>query len=484
MKTEVEVFQGHQIGGCVTVITYTDGDTVNRIMIDYGSSLPGSNIEKEFEYPWKEKPIDAIFITHYHGDHIGRIFNIPKDVHVPIYMGSVTRQILINIREALSKRKEDGEKYQKELEFLQDDSRIREFEYDTVRRRFKPVTDIPNFTIEPYSVDHSAYDAFMYVIETPDDQKPSGKKVIFHTGDFRGHGRRGKAVVPVIQKYVRRFKKRDVDILITEGTMMSRPDDKEITEAQMQADATKLLRENKYAFLICSSTNLDSLASFYQAAQDAVSVPTKYVAKNIAKNAKKGEASIATTARGKSRYRYMYTYSPYFKKQLEIFTNTAGKFSPVYRFEHVQVLGNLDLELNHPTWKQPKTKKEVMEAAGFLAVIKPEDFCEKYIDAFMDDYHKGVINQKPIIIFSMWKDYLNPNHKARNDEWIAFMNKQEAKGIKVSKLHTSGHAYARMITKVIREVNPQEEIIPMHTECSDAFYELKISQELKDRIRK
>lgn len=50
-------------------------------------------------------------------------------------------------------------------------------------------------TVTGYSVDHSAYDAYMYLIETPD-------KSILHTGDFRGHGYRGNACIPTIKSYV------------------------------------------------------------------------------------------------------------------------------------------------------------------------------------------------------------------------------------------------------------------------------------------
>ena len=69
-----------------------------------------------------------------------------------------------------------------------------------------------------------------------------------------------------------------------------------LTEYELQLQATEYLHEHRYAFLICSSTNLDSLAGFYQAAQNAA-VPYG---------------------------RYLYTYNNYFKTQLDTFTNTAG----------------------------------------------------------------------------------------------------------------------------------------------------------------
>ena len=74
-------------------------------------------------------------------------------------------------------------------------------------------------TVTGYTIDHSAYDAFMYRVETPE-------QTILHTGDFRGHGYRGEKIIPMINTYVRRSGNKDVDILITEGTMMNRGSEK------------------------------------------------------------------------------------------------------------------------------------------------------------------------------------------------------------------------------------------------------------------
>ena len=74
------------------------------------------------------------------------------------------------------------------------------------------------------------------------------------------------------------------------------------------------------------------------------------------------------------------------------------------------------------------------------------------------------------------------DNKAKNPNWIAFLNRQKKKGIEVKYLHTSGHASAKMLAEVINKVNPQEEIIPMHTEYPEEFMNLDISEELKGRL--
>ena len=42
---------------------------------------------------------------------------------------------------------------------------------------------------------------------------------------------------------------------------------------------------------------------------------------------------------------------------------------------------------------------------------------------------------------------------------------------------------AEMIKEMIIAVDPQEEIIPIHTECREAFMDLEIGKILKKRIR-
>lgn len=452
---EVKVFQGSQIGGCSTVITSTYKGETHRIMIDYGSSLPGSGIKKDFDYPWEEEPVDAVFFTHYHGDHAGRLLEIPE--HIPIYMGETARKVLLNIHGCLMHGKgEKRELHRKEYELLMDESRVHTFHYDKQARHYDMVTDIKNFSIEPYSVDHSAYDAYMFLIEALDEEKASGKKVIVHTGDFRGHGRRGKAMLKMIDYYIHQNRKyypgknkREVDILITEGTMMSRLAEETKSEYLLQAEAAEYLRRHKHAFLICSSTNLDSLASFYQAWQSAC-------------RPYKG---------------YMYTYSDYYVLQLKTFSETAGGFSEVYQFDNVFQL-DLKKKLKIEGWTKPKSQKDLMKMCGFLAIIKADFFYEKYIDAFMD------CEDKPVIIYSMWDGYLDPDHKAYKKEWHDFLKAQEAKGVEIKHLHTSGHATFTMIEEVIKAMDPQEEIVPIHTENPEAFFKLNIGDELKARIRR
>ncbi len=446
----VKIYQGNQIGGCVTVISAMHEGQIHRIMIDYGSSLPGSDNKRDFEYPWDDEPVDAVFFTHYHGDHVGRLMEIPPNV--PLYMGSVAREAMINIQDSLgsSDRVPDRELHQREAEVLRDDNRVRTFNWNGTF--YDHVDDIPGFVIEPYSVDHSAYDAYMFLVEAEDPDRKSGRYITVHTGDFRGHGRRGHKMIRLINSYIRHFRKRSVDALVIEGTMMSRSKEKVLTEPQMQMKAARLLYKNRYAFLVCSSTNVDSLASFYEAAQEAA-FPS---------------------------YRNLYVYNRYFKKQLELFTATAGSFADVYKFEHVVELDS-NRNIEHTSASGQKyTQQQLMEIFGFLAVIKPVDYHEKYIDAFVEAYKSKKIKQMPVLIFSMWDGYLDPKHPAFQKEWYDFIKRQEEKGVKIEYLHTSGHATPKMLADVINAVAPTDALYPMHTE---AFEEFKKSPYIKEQYK-
>ena len=112
---------------------------------------------------------------------------------------------MLNIHETLMSVPELQEEQNRWVELL-NSNRIKEIQENKV------ISDIEGLAVTPYSVDHSAYDAYMYLIE-------ADGKVILHTGDFRGHGYRGAKMIEVIQNHVHK-NGRKVDYLITEGTMM------------------------------------------------------------------------------------------------------------------------------------------------------------------------------------------------------------------------------------------------------------------------
>ena len=93
----------NQIGGCITEIESSQG---TKIVIDIGENLPDSTGKKktEIEIEGLTKGVSnyqAIFISHYHGDHIGMYNKILPDI--PIYIGEISKEIYNMVQTRLSK---------------------------------------------------------------------------------------------------------------------------------------------------------------------------------------------------------------------------------------------------------------------------------------------------------------------------------------------------------------------------------------------
>lgn len=235
----------HQIGGCITEIQSNSG---TRIAIDIGENLP-SQEDVEIE-PLEikgltsegERNFDAVFITHYHGDHIG-LYNqiLPQ---IPIYIGKISKEIFRRVQEYLVKAK----RVSKENLAL-----IDKFETYQIPKKIT----IDDITVTPIEVDHSAFNAHMLLVEA------DGNRVL-HTGDFRTHGQRGGKVLEAIEKYVGQ-----VDCLICEGTTLSRNKEKFMTENELQRKAKEIFQDNPYTFVMSSSTNIDRIAAIHKATLQA-----------------------------------------------------------------------------------------------------------------------------------------------------------------------------------------------------------------------
>lgn len=403
MSTEIEVYQGNQIGGCITVIS-TD---VSKIVIDFGESLPGAELVENIEFDWANEKVDAVFFTHYHGDHIGRFMEIPDEVK--LYMGKVTWEVLHNLNKA-RKNTDVVDKLEKRPNIC----------------FFEPKQEIAvgNICVTPYFVDHSAFDAYMFLVETPD-------KNILHTGDYRDHGHRGhkkgadgsdrNIMLEVIEKYVKKNGERHIDTLITEGTMLGpRKFDKRYSEKQMIQDAKKLFEDHKYVFLKISSTNVDSLASFYHAAID----------------------------NGMGFYANSYVI-----KQLDTFSEAGRKHSSFYDFQKKwPILPKPNANSSEKLKTSYAAQRAHMREEGFVMLVSEYEYYEELMAEFEDLY--------PIMIYSLWKGYINKKigKGAYNAQLAEFCKKHDA-----IDMHTSGHAYPEFVEQVIKTVDAKEVKI-IHTE--------------------
>lgn len=227
-----------QIGGCVTEYEHEGW----KLFVDYGEQLPGvpkSNLLDIDGLTKGDITKSALLITHYHGDHIGCISQLPKEL--PMYMGELGREIQLDYSKRMSKV---------------DNKQAIVIERLNAARVFQPGQpfSVGPFTIMPVTVDHSAFDAYAFKIEA------AGVSV-FHTGDFRTHGFRSAKLEKMLQLYIGK-----VDYVVCEGTNAPRPDASSRTEAEVQKDFEKELTQKIGHIVYLSSTNIDRLFSFYHAA--------------------------------------------------------------------------------------------------------------------------------------------------------------------------------------------------------------------------
>ena len=101
-RMKITIHRGtNQIGGCVTEIE-SNG---YKVFIDFGEQLPGTKNDNN-----KLLQIDgltcgdvsksALFITHYHGDHIGKICDTVSGL--PIFVGETALEIYKCLEKRLS----------------------------------------------------------------------------------------------------------------------------------------------------------------------------------------------------------------------------------------------------------------------------------------------------------------------------------------------------------------------------------------------
>ena len=230
---KIEIHRGtHQIGGSAIEISTAS----TRIILDFGNELSLDEkytpINLDIDGVTKGLPdCDGIVISHYHMDHLGQLTSALPEI--PLYMGELSKEIALI-----------GAEYQDRCLYL------RLLGANTFRGG--DAFSIGDIRIRPLVIDHSAADSYMFVIEA------EGKHVLY-TGDFRMHGLRHHILDQLVNTYIG-----EVDVLITEGTSLSRDADKYISEAAVLDDISSYIQDGKYVFIMCSSTNIDRIMGIWQ----------------------------------------------------------------------------------------------------------------------------------------------------------------------------------------------------------------------------
>jgi len=390
----------NQIGGCITEIQSLSG---TKILIDLGHNLPdgGGVSEDRYESPENlDLLLDDCSAVFYTHYH-GDHLGFAAEIHergVAQYMGPLAIKIMIHLNDHMTYAEKLKDRAEANLKALN------EFKTFAIRRK----TIIGDIAITPFGVSHSATDSYMFLIEC------DGKKVL-HTGDFRDHGYLGKGLYTMLEKHII---PQGIDVLITEGTNVGQRSKSVLSEQEITSQFRQIMHKYKNVFILSSSADADRLWSIY-------------------------------SAHNKSRQPFLC--DDYQKKMLDIIRDGYDPDKPLYRFVTKKIFDIKEALTNSKL-------VEWMHDKGFTMLIRKSDTFQRYIAQVLPRCNPD----ETCVVYSMFKGYIDPNHKAYNKELHDFVNQFP----NTVFCHTSGHASKECIEKVCNMVNPNTAIIPIHKENS------------------
>ena len=285
-----------QIGGVCTEV-FTDN---TRIFFDFGTPLEGEGNQDKLKIEglnFGKANTDAVFLTHYHGDHVGEVPSINSEI--PVYMHKTARKIL--------QAQQEHKVGVGEIVWAKD---AKDLSVD------EPVT-IKDLKITPLASDHSASDSLMYLVEG------YGKRILI-TGDYRLHGFYSDRVRKTFKTIGH------IDLMITEGTNLDRESKYNKDEKWVTEEFDKLIKKYKYVFLFTSSSNIDRIAAFSRCVPEG-----KYV---IADEYQQKIQQIADESREEEfKSNKVLYYSKYLKPKFEelgggMVVRTGKKFDKIVSY--------------------------------------------------------------------------------------------------------------------------------------------------------
>jgi ribonuclease J len=397
---KVTILKGSQeIGG--TCIQLSSGKTT--LLLDAGLPLSADSRPVDLSH----LSVDALLVSHPHQDHFGLMASLPPGT--PVYIGRLARSLI------------DATQV-----FLGRDRYALDF-HDF--KAWQPFT-IGDFTITAYLVDHSAADAYAFLIEA------EGKR-LFYSGDLRSHGRKGKLFENLVKRPIR-----DIDLLFLEGTMLHRNNDLFPDETAVENTIFQTIQQQKnISFLLSSSQNIDRIVSAHRACKRAskllvIDIYTAWILEQLR------QITQNTPAMDWPEIRVFASHSQ--DERLKANPDYFGDFRKRLYLHRV--------------------KREELHATpeSFLYFGKMSSF--HLIDEFKNA--AAPVN----VIYSQWLGYLDGKHADYyGSDRIAAYRSDPA--VNFVYAHTSGHAPVEDLKKLAAALKPRM-LVPIHTEYGEEFSQI------------
>lgn len=275
------------------------------------------------------------------------------------------------------------------------------------------------FVITPFLVDHSAFDAYSLLIEA------DGRR-LFYSGDLRGHGWKARSFQALVERGPK-----GVDVMLLEGTTLSRAGAaRSETEAELvERIADSMARTQGIVLAAFSGQNIDRFVTFYKA---TIKARRSFVADLYLAHLLRtlGRKSLPDPTSGSMR-----VFLPRVTKRRIVRTKAFDLVEP-FRDRRI-----------YPAELTKRSRQLVMSFRSSM-IQELETF--------------GSLSGGKVI-YSMWPGYIKRGDPDLSS-WAA------RNGMEFEIIHTSGHADAYDLRRLVAGIGPRK-LIPIHTLSPSRFHE-------------
>ena len=382
-----------QIGGsCVEIESHGQ-----RLLLDFGLPLDAEDNHKQYipsiaGLDGSDPTLLGVLISHPHIDHFGLLTHISEKI--PVGIGPAARRILIAA-----------------APFLHGDWSINPFGWSFESEQS---IGIGPFTVTPFLVDHSAYDAYSFMIES------EGKK-IFYSGDLRSHGRKAER----FKRLAEILPEQGINVLILEGSALGRlnEDQRFSTEHEIESQLIQTFAATTGMALVhTSGQNIDRIVSIFKASRKTGRnlIIDLYVA-----------AILEATGNNNIPQSHWSDISLY-----------------IPQAQRMQIKENAWFDL----LKRNSANRIFIEdlrqiAAKSTLIFRPQH---------RFDLERAKCLDGASYVYSQWEGYWNQGSYDSVKSWL------EKHGITKYSIHTSGHANPAQLKELAIAINP-DKVVPIHS---------------------